>query len=220
MWPTRGLALSYWPVALLSITALQIVVFATTRPEDLGWHMTDPIPVRALTSVLAHLDGPHLAVNLVSQLALGFFVECLHGHLALVLVYFASGVGGALWYRGWWCRFYAPRRIYLVGCSGAVYGLMASYASHLLVNWAEVRFKAWWAAAVALTLLLDVGLYVADGPEPGVAYAAHVGGGAFGLCAGVLFLRNVRVLRCERGLQVGAAVGMVGMAGLALLACA
>lgn len=230
MWPTRGLPLRYWPLALLAVTAGQVVAFFTVPTTDAAFDLVDPKAVQGVTMLFSHLDVPHLVSNMVSQLMLGLFVEGLHGHWRFLVLYVASGLGSAMWYRGWWCAFLrddegdvveevsTPVR-YLAGCSGAVYGLMGAYTSHLLLNWAELHFKRLWFAAVLAVFLLDVGVYVLDGPLPGVAYAAHVGGGVFGACFGVLALRNVRVLAWERRLVALAAGVAIVMGGAAVLVC-
>lgn len=219
MWPTAGLSLRFYPLALAGVTLVPLLVLlAHVPPVELGYRMLEPAPLQVVTYMAAHSDVAHLSTNLVSQLALGAFVECLHGHGRFLLVYVGAGVGGALAYRGWWCACEAPRNVYLVGASGAVYGLMGAYAAHLLLNWAELRLRALWLGVVLLTLALDVVAYVAS-PQPGVAYAAHVGGGVTGLCLGVLALRNVAVLRWERALYVAAAAALVGGALAVPLLC-
>ena len=215
MWPTRGLTLRFQPCVLLCITTLQIVSFFTIPAKELSLQMTKRITgatlLHGLTSLFAHMDATHLFGNMVSQLLLGLFVEGLHGHTRFALLYLFTGVGGALTYRTWWSVHYTPREIYLVGASAAIYGLMGSYTAHLLLNFDELQFKMLWAFAVVAVFVNEVLVYILDGPEENIAYAAHAGGFTFGVCLGVLVLRNVRVLRWERALTIGAAVATVGL---------
>lgn len=223
MWPTQNIPFRYWPILLSIVTVLQTAAFFSTSPEQLGLHMSTTLHpatfLRAFTSLFAHSDVYHLLTNALSQLFLGLFVECIHGHGRFLVIYVVSGVGGALTYRMWWCTHYAPTWIYLVGASGAVYGLMGAYAAHLFLNWAELRFRVLWFVIVLFTFLADIGLYVLDGPTPNVAYAAHVGGAVYGLCSGVLTLRNARVLRCERVIQVVATLVACGLTTTLLALC-
>lgn len=219
MWPTDGLPLRYAPAALVTLSLLQVLAFATSESKDLGFHAPTPRPVNALTSLFAHSDAVHLLANVASQLALGVFVEGMHGARRFLLVYVGSGLVGALVYRGHWCMAEAPRHAYLVGASGAVYGLMGAYASHLLINWAELVLRYAWLAAALLTLGVDIALYVLF-PQERVAYSAHVGGGVAGVCLGVLALRNVRVLEWERALGVVAGMALAGVCVAAVGSCA
>ena len=202
----------YWPSALLGVTLLQLFAFYTVPPTELGFYMLKPQPTQVVTSLVAHADVAHLISNVVAQLALGVFVECLHGHLRFLVVYVGSGVGGALWYRGTWCAGVSDespgRNVYLVGASGAIYGLMGAYAGHMLINWSELRLKCVWFCGATLTVVLDVGMYLMA-PVAHVAYAAHVGGALAGMCLGVLVLKNVRVLEHEVALRVGAAIALL-----------
>lgn len=220
MWPTQRLPFCYWPTALVLTSMVQVWSFANVPARQLGLSTEDEggeVLVRSVTSLFAHADVAHLATNLVSQLALGTFVEGLHGHWRFVLIYVLSGMGGALWFRAWWCQL-DEGTAWLVGASTAVYGLMGSFGSHLLVNWAEMPLRWVWVACAALAVAADVALYLIC-PVPGVAYSSHVGGALFGVCWGVLLLRNVRVLRYEAVYYVAATLAALGLSMLVLLMC-
>ena len=219
MWPTVHLPIRYYPAFLALVTLVPLVVFfARVPPAQLGYDMLHTSPAQVLTYMAAHSDAAHLSSNVVSQVALGAFVECMHGHARFLVIYVGTGVGGALTYRGSWCAFYAPRNVYLVGASGAVYGLLGAYTAHILINWSQLRLRALWVGAVLLTLILDVAAYVYS-PQPGVAYAAHVGGAAYGVCLGVLVLRNARIIACERALSALAGLALGSMVVSVPLLC-
>ena len=227
MWPTRSLACAYPPVALLLLTSLQVAAYVAVGGGDraaMGMHLgadgTRPEEwFQVVTSLFAHADLGHFASNMLTQVALGVVIEAVHGPMRFVAVYFASGVGGALVYRAHWCIAYAPAPYVYVGASPAVYGLMSAYAAHLLINWAELRLRWAWLAALVLVFATDATVSIVD-PQPRVAYAAHLGGAAYGVCIGVLVLRNARVLRCERGMYVAAAGAAIAITLAALLLCA
>lgn len=215
MWPTTHLALRYAPLVLATTTMLQVLSFLVVADtQSLGFDMLDPQPLHALTSLFAHASVAHLASNLVLQTLLGPFVECLHGHGPFFLVYFGAGLLAAASYRVYWRAFVDPRPTYLIGSSGAVYGLMGAYASHLLLNWSELPSRFFWLSVLLLTLVVDVGVFLIQ-PTSDVAYSAHVGGGVAGLCIGLLVLRNVRPLRWEQALRVLALLLLVCMLGAA-----
>ena len=221
MWPTVGLPLKYYPLITCLLTAVQIFLFVqvddTVRNLGLPMQTSTTEPWRSATYMLAHSDTPHLVSNMALQLCIGFLVEGVHGHVRTLAVYVASGVGGAYVFRAVWCVSQAPPTV-LVGASGAIYGLLGAFCSHLLLNWAEVIMRWLWLAAASLVLISDVLMYVLF-PQPRVAYSAHAGGALFGLCWGVLLLRNIRVLRHERALYAIACVAIVAMTLACLLVC-
>ena len=210
--PTRLLPVARWPLVLASISVLQVACFRALEPRAAALHLPSEDArwqYQCVTALVAHKDARHLAANVVAQLALGVLVEAVHGHGRLAVLYLVTGVGGTLVFRRWYYAHDYPQPVYYVGCSPAVYGLMAAYSAHLCINWRETMFKGWWLLAVAATAAIDVALFVAD-PQPHVAYSAHLGGALYGLLAGVLILRNVRVLWWETRLAVvsGLALGL------------
>lgn len=220
MWPTRGLVVRNVPFLVFVLSAAQVVTYVTLPALDLAMPMVrSPLSVwRSVTAMMAHVDVAHLANNLVAQLLLGAFVETLHGHWRFLLVYLVSGVGGALLYRARWCLYYAPTPVRLLGASGAVYGLMGAFGSHLLLNWAEVPTRWVWLAVACAVLCADLVIYAYD-PLPRVAYSAHVGGALYGLGIGLVVLRNVRPLRHEAALQSAAATLLLLLTVASVMVC-
>ena len=223
MWPTAGLPLTHAPVGVVVVSLLQVIAFLALEPADLALHLGSDAPsgwVYVATSLFAHLDAAHLTSNVASQLAVGVVVEGMHGHARFATLYLLTGIGGALLYRAYYCLWLAPRHFYLLGASAAVYGLLSAYAAHLYLNWAEMGVfarRAWFAVALFVACV-DVVMYGIS-PLSGVAYSAHVGGGVYGVCLGVLVLRNVRVLRHERRARVAAAAVAFGVLTMSLVSC-
>ncbi len=222
MWPTHGLSAQYWPVVLAGVSAVQIFVFSVS-PRDGALTLAPPRQdvawLHVPTSLFAHADIVHLMSNVVGQCLVGVWVETLHGHATFAILYAATGVGGTLVYRAWWCLQGAPRRVFYMGASPAVYGLVAAHSAHLVLNWSEMPLRVYWFLVCVFVLLVEVVVY-AYAPMPYVAYASHLGGAAFGFAWGVLLLHNVRVVQHERIYRVAAAaVVLCGTLG-ALLCCA
>lgn len=69
------------------------------------------------------------------QLILGVLLEIVHNWKRTAIVYFASVLGGSLF-----ITVLRPQ-IYVVGGSAAVYGLLFSHLSTILLNWNEIRGK-------------------------------------------------------------------------------
>jgi membrane associated rhomboid family serine protease len=234
MWPTRGLPARTAPVVLVALTLVQMASFAFIPQEDLALVVRAAGSARdgatavsgAFTSLFAHADAAHLAANVVGTFLVGTWVEALHGHVRVLVLYVTSGVGGAMGFRAWRCASTACRAsgttlpcAYLVGASSAVYGLVGSAFAHLLVNWSELPFACLWLTACVLALSVEVTAYVVA-PVESVAYSAHAAGAVWGLGLGVLVLRNARLVPRERVYRAVAAVGLVVAGAASIVACA
>jgi rhomboid protease GluP len=196
---TRDMPIKYWPFVLLSISSIQVISFFTINIRDLALYLhggTTNWQIQTVSALGAHKDASHLFSNIASQLLLGVLVEAVHGHTRFLLLYMVTGIGGTLVFRWWYYRTRYPNPVYYVGCSPAVYGIMAAYLAHLLINWKETRYKLAWMFAVIVTLSLEIALYIFD-PQPMIAYSSHVGGAVYGILLGIAILRNVRVFWWE-----------------------
>jgi rhomboid protease GluP len=128
-----------------------------------------------LTYSVLHAGLAHLAVNMLTLLALGTSVLRRAGRWGFLEIYLAATLGGAVGY----ALIGAPD-IPMVGASGALFGLAGA-----LVGWdiadARTRRQSLWPALrlVLLLVVLNVVLWVAaDGR---VAWQAHLGGGVAGM---------------------------------------
>ena len=217
--PLCGVPCSAFPTVLLLVSAAQAFAYFTSAQRALRLNAKrDFDPGAMLGALFAHADATHLANNLTTGIAIGAWVEALHGHARFTLLYFLTGFGGTLSYRAAWCADGALRPVAYVGASPAVYGLMGASAAHLFLNWSEVRFRALWFVIVLSVIASDVFLYV-HSPRANVAYASHLGGAAWGLRLGPLVLRNAVVRAHERVVASLAAVGLVFLLLASLLPC-
>ncbi len=66
---------------------------------------------------------------------LGVLIEIVHNWKRTAFIYFASALGGSLF-----ITVLRPQ-IYVVGASAAVYGLLFSHLSTMILNWNEIRRK-------------------------------------------------------------------------------
>jgi rhomboid protease GluP len=137
---------------------------------------------RLLTSCFLHYGLVHLMMNMFT-LALVRRVESLWGSGRFLVLYLLCGVCGSCV-----AIYYSPGDLrspmYLAGASGALWGVMASEAAWLVINYshlppAEVRA---WLNQIFFTLLLNLGVSML----PGVSAAAHLGGGLAGILAAPL----------------------------------
>jgi rhomboid protease GluP len=174
------LVLTVGDLGFPGLAGLRSAVFAlgSFRPELLhgaeGLFPGQRIAMFLTYSVL-HAGLAHLAVNMLTLLALGTSVLRRAGPGGFLEIYLAAALGGAVGY----ALIGAPD-IPMVGASGALFGLAGA-----LVGWdiaeARTRRQSLWPALrlVLLLVVLNVVLWVAaDGR---VAWQAHLGGGVAGM---------------------------------------
>jgi membrane associated rhomboid family serine protease len=185
------------PVHVVTISAFQIGLFYTIDTvTSFGTYV--PITLeegwRVLTCALAHADATHLWNNMIVQLTAGSIFEMLHGSIACAIVYWLSSIFGVAFQLALWP---ADERTVLVGASAAGYGVLAAYAAHLAMNWTETPLRVVWFVSVVFIAAAEVITYLTN-PESRVAHGAHAGGALYGFCVGLMMVRNVRIIPCER----------------------
>jgi membrane associated rhomboid family serine protease len=196
-------------IALIAVNAL--VFFANNLGADdeqlhafamrWGYDSSNPFGVQILTSMFMHGNLLHIAGNMWVLWIVGDNVEDKLGKVRYLLFYLIGGIVAA-----WSYSFIAnladpPAGVYealgrehppLVGASGAVYAVMGMYV--VFFPEARIRMLAWFFLFVqtfrisakwfiGVTIALDfLQTLLARGPaNGGVATAAHVGGGVFGI---------------------------------------
>lgn len=129
---------------------------------------------RFLTFPFVHLGITHAAFVIVFLLALGKLVGEVFGNLAVIVLFFACGVFGAVIYAG-----LIGDDLPLVGGFPSVYGLIGAYTFLL---W--VRFKAMgeneWQAFTLIGFLLGIQLFFGIFFDVGWDWVAEVAGFVFG----------------------------------------
>lgn len=204
---------------LVLVSAAQALSFATSVQRALRLNERRDFDIGAMLGALfAHANSTHLMNNLFTGLAIGAWVEAMHGHMRFTLIYFATGLAGTLSYRAAWCADGAHTPVSYVGASPAVYGLMGASAAHILLNWREIPLRVLWLLIAITVLTTDVLMYVFM-PRANIAYSSHVGGGVCGLLIGPLVLRNAVVRPHERLVASFAAPALVLLTLASLLPC-
>ncbi|MCB9689022.1 MAG: rhomboid family intramembrane serine protease [Alphaproteobacteria bacterium] len=170
---TAGVAATIVAVAALQTTwgsfgDIEVLASLGAWTAEEGWHQ----PWRLLSSLWLHGSADHLFGNLVSLLVFGWPLERAIGWRRWLLLYAASGLGGAL------LAAVATAPVAMVGASGAIFGLFGAIAALAVrprgaLHGGEVAVlrEAVWPLGVAMVLHSFL---------PGVAWAAHVGGGLVG----------------------------------------
>jgi membrane associated rhomboid family serine protease len=140
---------------------------------------------RFFTYMFLHGDFFHIAFNMFALWMFGSQVEARWGRNAFLSYYVVCGLGGALTY-GAFNLFGSDAFHYMVGASGAIYGILLAYGltfpnAIILVGF-FLPMKAKYA--VILFGLIEL-MATASGTGGNVAHLAHLGG----MLTGWIFLR-------------------------------
>ncbi len=158
-------------------------------------------PWRLFTVLVVHGGFFHLALNMLAVWMIGRSLEPLLGRWRFLVLYLLSGLGGSVG-----VALIAPG-IWVVGASGAVFGLLGA----LLVIGRHIG-----ANIRGILLILGINLVIGFVPGFQVAWQAHVGGLVVGALVGLIYARTRSVRR--RALQVWLLIAVtVGLFALLLL---
>ena len=169
-----------WSITAVQARTLGETFFLSTLSQD--WALWGPqyadAPLTALSSEFMHLDGGHLAVNMVMLLLIGREVERALNTGLYIAAYLVSCLGASAMVL--WFDFGTPT----VGASGAIFALMGMLVGVFRQRGMDLR------APIVLVLINMGYTFVAEG----VSLWGHFGG----LCTGVilsffLFHRNKSV---------------------------
>ena len=134
----------------------------------------------------------HLIFNSVSTLFLGRFLEPLLGHVAFIVVFLVTGLCASM------ASYVFNKEVYSAGASGAVFGLFGLFIVLVLSNLVRPEVRNEWLKSIGVILAINLGM----GLVLPVDNAAHLGGLASGLVAGVIALPLIRArLRRMRSLS-------------------
>lgn len=132
-------------------------------------------PWTPLTYMFLHAGFAHIFFNMLALFFFGPQIEVRLGSRDFLLLYFISGLGGALA-----SLIFAPNAP-VVGASAAVFGIMLGFAMYWpdapIYLWMIVPIKAKWLITGLVVISLFSGI---TGAEAGVAHFAHLGGFATG----------------------------------------
>ncbi|MFZ1705415.1 MAG: rhomboid family intramembrane serine protease [Saprospiraceae bacterium] len=132
-------------------------------------------PVQIITHMFMHGDERHLLFNMLGLFFLGPLVESALGPKRFFTLYILSGLFATFLH-----MFFTPGAV--VGASGAVYGVLAAFATmfpniELMLMFIPVPIKAKYMALG----LIAIGVYMGfAGSSDGIAHLAHVGGALMG----------------------------------------
>lgn len=193
----------------LAMVASGVSAIDPTIPDLIAWGGNVGVLVafdgqtwRLLSSVFLHGGLIHIGLNMYVLYRAGPLVERLYGNAGFALLYLAAGLGGAMTSAWWQPRFVS------VGASGAIFGMIGGLGAFLLSHRSAiptqilVRMRGGVVAFVLYNTLFGLAI-------EGIDNAAHLGGLASGLLAGLLLQRPWPVPRPTAGLPRQLAGGLV-----------
>lgn len=176
---------------------------------DFGPRTTGGQPWRLLTNTFVHIGLPHIAMNMIALWQSGRTVERLLGNLGFAVTYLLAGLCGSI------VSTLSHPFTVSAGASGAIFGIYGALIAYLLRHRGQIPHEI--VSALQKTAVVFVGLNVVLGlQQKGIDMAAHLGGLAGGLVAGLFVARPVNE---DRRIARKRAI-VVGTIGLALVAAA
>lgn len=140
------------------------------------------LPIQLVTYMFMHGGISHIFFNMFSLFMFGPMLEMQWGPKRFLIFYFVCGFGAlAAHYLIWYLTGMSP--FILVGASGAIYGVLAGFATtfpnlQLMLIFPPIPMKAKYMVIIFAALELYLGF--AANPEDNVAHFAHLGGALFG----------------------------------------
>ncbi|KAG8048168.1 hypothetical protein GUJ93_ZPchr0008g12407 [Zizania palustris] len=134
---------------------------------------------RLISCIWLHAGLIHLIVNMLSLLFIGIRLEQQFGFVRIGVIYLLSGFGGSVL-----SALFLHDNYISVGASGALFGLLGSMLSELIMNWTIYSNKV----AAIITLLFIIAINLAIGILPHADNFAHIGGFVTGFLLGFVLL--------------------------------
>jgi rhomboid protease GluP len=151
----------------------QLILDYGLIPEQI---MSGENPLSLITSMFLHADIIHLAMNMFFLLVSGDSVERKIGNARFLVLYLAFGVIAGLFHT----YLTTTPAIPTIGASGAIFGVLASFAILFPFRW---LIKLFGLIPIPMPALMFVFItivsetaYVTSGTVESIAHTAHVGG--------------------------------------------
>ena len=132
-------------------------------------------PVQIITHMFMHGDVSHLLFNMMGLYFLGPYVESALGPKRFLILYLTCGFVASI------AQIFFTQGI-IVGASGAIYGVLAAFATmfpnmELMLLFPPIPIKAKYMAIGLIVIGLFSGF---SGAQDGIGHFAHVGGAIMG----------------------------------------
>ncbi len=176
--------MSYWVLRIIAANAV-VYILTAAAPRLVSILMFVPAlilmrPWTVITYMFVHGSFLHILFNMLALYIFGPRLEFELGSNRFLLLYFISGITGAL------LSLIMTPYAAIVGASGAVFGVSLGYAyfwpRDKVFIWGILPIETRWLVVLMTIISLYGG---ATGSEPGIAHFAHLGG----FLGGFLYLR-------------------------------
>ena len=185
---------------MLTATGYGVVPTDLVNLSTTGLPEFNPVsePVTLLTYMFLHGGWLHLLGNMLFLWVFADNIEDAFGHVAFICFYLLSGIAGALLHVALNPGSAEP----LIGASGAVSGILASYL--LLYPRARIFVLIFMLIPARLPALVVLGGWIAlqvyhvvvdDNTGQAIAWWAHIGGFAAGMVLTLVFRSRLRLAR-------------------------
>jgi len=192
----RPTVVTYWLIGLCLVLFLIEYAITRTRP-DLAQRIFEPLAFRPhdfhwwqpITYQFRHGSAMHVAMNMLFLFVFGPDVEARFRRLGFLAFFLLSGVIAA------GAQFIAGSGNPMIGASGSIAGVTGAFLVMFPLVSVRMLFfffligvysiPAWWfiAACIVKDLVFHIG-----SARSGIAYAAHLGGYAFGFAVAMILL--------------------------------
>ncbi len=179
------------PPATINIIIINVILFIATLINEnfmIGtfalFHPSSPLFRwwQIITHMFMHGGFWHILFNMYTLFIFGMVVERIIGTKKFLVYYFLCGLGAAALHLGVQTLTGPSLYVPTLGASGAVYGLLLSYAflfpdNKLTLLFPPITLSAKWMVLIFLGIELVTGIL---GTADGVAHFAHLGGALVG----------------------------------------
>ena len=170
------------PIYTILLCPVYIVLYCTLSPSQVdNILMATSYPLvkqawRWCTYSYAHGSTVHIAVNVVTFIFYGGYMEYMNGTLRFAPMHTFAILSGAFGL-AWWARIHPKDGPYsVIGASGGTYGCLGMIVGHMVHNWNTLDQIIIWTyiSTILCTFVLEIvlGFVLASN----TSYATHVGG--------------------------------------------
>lgn len=180
------------PPALKHIIIINVIMFIATLLNEefmLEHFALFPIgtdffrPWQLITHMFMHGGFFHIFFNMYTLFFFGMALERVWGSKKFIIYYFVTGIGAAFSYM-FVMYLLGHHSYYMIGASGAVYGVLLGYGMLFpnnritMIFPVPVTLKAKWFVLIFGAIELVTGIF---DTTSGIAHFAHLGGMIFGV---------------------------------------
>ena len=176
-----GLNLLLYIFKTISYGELDLVQILGLSPETV-W----PLIWQPLTYMFVHGDFWHVAINMLVLFLFGSELETIWGRYGFIKYYLITGIGsGMVWLV---FRSFASSSAYLIGASGAVYGILTAYGLMFPNRIVYIYFLFPVRVKYFVMILGGVAFFSSLGSHSNISHLTHLSG----MIIGFAYLRSNR----------------------------